>query len=209
MLLCARPPLCLVVFSLLVHNFNLIDIKKYEDRTGNNILDFFKNLRFCDLIDLVKLGNGGCDDDTACKLIDNYFDTGASLVDAYMEIKSCLIGVGANENADDSSTLYISNYKSLTDLYIYFCMQMLSVGLSYSEFWSMNTKEMYKVFDSLNIKLCNDTNRSLQDSYNLAALVGSAVWGKLPKQVPHVDPPDPNAADLDDDADTMDAFNKL
>lgn len=126
-----------------------------------------------------------------------------------MEIKSCLIGVGANGDADDSTTLDISNYKSLTDLYIYFCMQMLSVGLSYSEFWSMNTKEMYKVFDSLNIKLCNDTNRSLQDSYNLAALVGSAVWGKLPKQVPHVDPPDPTGVDLDDDADTMDAFNKL
>lgn len=126
-----------------------------------------------------------------------------------MEIKNCLIGVGPNDDVKDSTdTIDISNYKSLTDLYIYFCMQMLSVGLSYSEFWAMNTKEMYKVFDSLNIKMCNDTNRQLQNSYNLAALVGSAVWGKLPKQVPHVDPPDPNGADLDD-ADAIDAFNKL
>ena len=89
-------------------------------------------------------------------------------------------------------------------------MQMMQVGLSYSEFWGMNTKEMYRVFDSLTLKMCNDTNRQLQNSYNLAALVGSAVWGKLPKQVPQVDPPEAhgvNTNDLDDDA--ADAVNKL
>lgn len=87
---------------------------------------------------------------------------------------------------------------------------MMQVGLSYSEFWSMNTKEMYKVFDSLVIKMCNDTNTQLQNSYNLAALVGSAVWGKLPKKVPHVDIPEQHGVDQSGlDADAADAVNKI
>ena len=48
---------------MLVRNFNLKDIKEYEDSTGANILSFFDNISFTNLIELVKLGNGKCDDE--------------------------------------------------------------------------------------------------------------------------------------------------
>ena len=79
-------------------------------------------------------------------------------------------------------------------------MQLMSVGLGYSEFWAMNTKEMYRVFNSICIKIQNETNRELSNYHTLAAMVGGAVWGKLQKDAPkvniaHVN----NNKDVDDD----------
>ena len=62
----------------------------------------------------------------------------------------------------------------------------MSVGLSYQEFWSMNTKEMYKVFNSIAVKIQNETNRELSNYHTLAAMVGGAVWGKLQKDPPRI-----------------------
>ena len=50
----------------------------------------------------------------------------------------------------------------------------------------MTTKEMYKVFNSIAIKMQNETNRELNNYHTLAAMIGGAVWGKLQKEPPRV-----------------------
>ena len=174
---------------MLVRNFNLMDIKKYESDTGANILSFFDDIRLNYVIDLVKLGNGNCDEQRAAEILDQYLENEGTLVDAILEIKEALIGVGDNnqEDTEETDKIDITQYDSLTDLYITFCMQLTSVGLSYGEFWTMTTKEMYKVFNSIAIKIQNETNRDLRNYHTLAAMVGGAVWGKLQKEPPKVD----------------------
>lgn len=174
---------------MLIRNFNLIDIKNYEDETGNNILSFFNDIKFSNIIDLIKLGNGNCDDDRASRILEDYLKIEENnLLSAIIEIKEALLGVGDNENNDvpDDDKVDITKYDSLTELYTHFNMQLMSVGLSYSEFWAMNTKEMYRVFNSICIKIQNETNRELSNYHTLAAMVGGAVWGKLQKEPPKV-----------------------
>ena len=188
---------------MLVRNFNLKDIKEYEDSTGANILSFFDNISFSNLIELVKLGNGKCDEDLACKIIEDYLSIpDNTLLSGILEIKEKLLGYGNNNEIDENSedTVDITKYSSLTDLYTHFSMQLMSVGLSYSEFWAMNTKEMYRVFNSICIKIQNETNRELSNYHTLAAMVGGAVWGKLQKDAPKVDMrPINKDKDVDDD----------
>lgn len=173
---------------MLVINYNLLDIKNYEQETGNSILAFFDDIKISNILDLIKLGNGNCSEEKASQLLDNYLEHDGTLVDAMLEIKKILIGVGNNEDIDSEADIIdISDYDSLTDLYITFSMQLMSVGLGYSEFWSMTTKEMYKVFNSILIKMQNETNRELRNYHTLAAMVGGAVWGKLQKEPPKVD----------------------
>lgn len=173
---------------MLIRCFNLSDIKKYEYTTGNSILSYFNDLKFDNILDLVSLGNNNCGKEAASEILDNYLKSGKSYMDAVLEIKEALIGKGANneDDVDEADKVDISKYESLTDLYIYFSMQLLSVGLSYQEFWSMNTKEMYKVFNSIVIKMQNETNRELNNYHTLAAMIGGAVWGKLQKEPPRV-----------------------
>jgi hypothetical protein len=196
-----------VVDKLIIRNFNLIDIKKYEYETGYNILSFFNDIRFEYIIDLISLGNGRCSEELAGDILDRYMKTGKTLIDAMLEIKEALIGQRDNtEDTDDTDTIDISEYNSLTDLYINFSMQLLSVGLSYSEFWSMNTKEMYRVFDSICIKIQNETNRELNNYHTLAAMIGGAVWGKLQKEPPRIEMIHVNRnKDIDDDVAIMNA----
>lgn len=173
---------------MLIRSFNLLDIKNYEYTTGNNILSYFSDIKFDNILDLISLGNNNCGKEAASMILDNYLKSGKSYVDAILEIKEALIGKGANDedDVDEEDKVDISEYESLTDLYIYFSMQLLSVGLSYQEFWSMNTKEMYKVFNSIAIKMQNETNRELNNYHTLAAMIGGAVWGKLQKEPPRV-----------------------
>ena len=174
---------------MLVRNFNLKDIKEYEDSTGANILNFFNDISFSNLIELVKLGNGKCDEDLACKIIEDYLSIpDNTLLSGILEIKEKLLGYGDNSEIDENSedTVDITKYSSLTELYMHFSMQLMSVGLSYSEFWSMNTKEMYNVFNSICVKMQNETNRELSNYHTLAAMIGGAVWGKLQKEPPKV-----------------------
>ena len=174
---------------MLVHNFYLKDIREYEDRTGRNILSFFNTLSFSNLIELIRLGNNNCSEKEASDILDTYLKyTDNTLVDAMITIKEKLLGVGDNssDEVDDADKIDITEYNSLTDLYTHFNMQLMSVGLSYSEFWSMNTKEMYSVFNSICIKIQNETNRELSNYHTLAAMVGGAVWGKLQKEAPSI-----------------------
>jgi len=174
---------------MLVRKFYLKDIREYEDRTGKNILSFFNTLNFSNIIDLISLGNNNCSTQEASDILDTYLKyTDNTLVDAMITIKEALLGVGDNssDEVDDEDKIDITEYNSLTDLYTHFNMQLMSVGLSYSEFWSMNTKEMYSVFNSICIKIQNETNRELSNYHTLAAMVGGAVWGKLQKEAPSI-----------------------
>lgn len=188
---------------MLIKHFYLKDIKKYEDETGNNILNFFNDIRFSYIIDLVRLGNNYCSEEQACNILDEYLENESnSIVSAMLEIKESLIGIGDNNDndVDDNDKIDITSYNSLTDLYTQFGMELMSVGLSYSEFWDMNTKEMYRVFNSICIKIQNETNRELSNYHTLAAMVGGAVWGKLQKDAPKVDMRTINKdKDVDDD----------
>ena len=174
---------------MLVKNFYLKDIKQYEDETCNNILSFFNDIKFSNMIDLIKLGNNNCSEEQACVILEKYLaDDNNTIVSAILEIKEALLGLGDNNDNDvpDEDKIDITNYNSLTDLYNQFNMQLMSVGLSYSEFWAINTKEMYRVFNSICIKIQNETNRELSNYHTLAAMVGGAVWGKLQKEAPRV-----------------------
>ena len=188
---------------MLIKHFYLKDIKKYEDETGNNILNFFNDIRFSYIIDLVRLGNNYCSEEQACNILDEYLENESnSIVSAMLEIKESLIGIGDNNDndVDDNDKIDITSYNSLTDLYTQFGMELMSVGLSYSEFWDMNTKEMYRVFNSICIKIQNETNRELSNYHTLAAMVGGAVSGKLQKDAPKVDMrPINKDKDVDDD----------
>lgn len=173
---------------MLVNKYKLIDIKNYESEQRVNILEYFNDIRIDRIIELIRLGNNNCEINVAAKILDDYLED-HSIMDAILEIKKALIGVGDNtkEETQGGKTINITKYKSLTDLYIVYCMQLLSVGLGYQEFWSMTTDEMYKVFNSIVIKIENDTNRELSNYHTLAAMVGSAVWGKLQKKPPKID----------------------
>ena len=175
-----------------------MDIKKYEQDSGNNILSFFYNISIDNILDLISLGNGCCSKERASEILDGYLENDGTLLDAFIEIKYCLIGVGDNDDEDDNTDkIDITEYDSLTDLYIRYSMELMSVGLGYTEFWDMTTKEMYKVFNSIIVKLQNETNRELSNYHTLAAMVGGAVWGKLDKEPPKVDFGNINK-DLDD-----------
>lgn len=185
--------------QLLVRNYNLIDIKEYEAVNCVNILDIFNSMSVNGLIDLIKLGNGKCNDKEACDKLDEYLENEEnSLITAFIEIKNKLLGTSDEvNNKDTDGTFDITEYDSLTDIYIHFNMQLMSVGLAYSDFWNMNTTEMYKVFNSIMIKMQNEENRQLSNYHTLAAMVGGAVWGKLQKDPPQVKMTDSNNAEED------------
>lgn len=194
---------------MLVRNFYLKDIKKYEDETGNNILSFFNDIKFSNMIDLIRLGNNNCSEEQACDMLEKYLANDSnSIVSVMLEIKENLLGIGDNSDNDvpDEDKVDITSYNSLTDLYTQFNMELMSVGLSYSEFWAMNTKEMYRVFNSICIKIQNETNRELSNYHTLAAMVGGAVWGKLQKDAPKVNmAPINRDKDVDDDVAVINA----
>jgi hypothetical protein len=187
---------------MLIKNFYLKDIKNYEDNTGSNILNFFNDIKFSNIIELIRLGNNNCSEEIASKILDNYLSyEEATLLGAMLEIKESLLGVGDNNNNDvaEDDMIDITELNSLTELYTRFCMQLMSVGLSYTEFWSMTTKEMYLVFSSIVIKMQNDTNRELSNYHTLAAMVGGAVWGKLQKEPPKINMAPVNNSEIDAD----------
>ena len=85
---------------MLVKNFYLKDIKQYEDETGNNILSFFNNIKFYNMIDLIRLGNNNCSEEQASNILEKYLveDDNNSIVSAMLEIKEALLGLGDNND---------------------------------------------------------------------------------------------------------------
>ena len=92
---------------MLIKNFYLKDIKKYEDETGNNILSFFNDIKFSNMIDLIRLGNNNCSEEQASKILEEYLaQDNHTILSVMLEIKENLIGIGDN-NDNDVITLFI------------------------------------------------------------------------------------------------------
>lgn len=172
---------------MLIRRFRIKDIREFEDDNNANILKYFDTLKIEQIISLVSLGNGRCSEEEASEILDKYLEN-HTFMDAVLEIKEALIGKGDNEtDTEESDDIDITEYGSLTELYGLYCMQLMSIGFGYSEFWDLSTKDMYRVFNSINIKRQNEINQSLQLAHTQAALIGQAVWGKLQRKVPQVD----------------------
>lgn len=174
---------------MLVRGYRVKDIKEFEEENSVNILSYFNNISISNIIDLITLGNGRkCTREEAAEKLDEYLQD-HSLEEAILEIKEALIGKGANteEDVDNPNLMNIEKYNSLTELYEEYCMQLMSLGFGYSDFWDLSIKSMYRVFNSIVIKRENDTNKDLSIAHTQAALIGQAVWGKLQKKAPQVD----------------------
>lgn len=192
----------------------LSDIKKYEYETGNSVFDLFNKLRLDILIDIISIGNGNCGVEQASIIFDEYIkNNDISII--LKELKEMLLGEESTKEHEvgDESVIDITKMNNLTELYSTYAMQLMSVGLSYTEFWAMNTNEMFNVFNSILIKLENEENKQLSLYHTLALMVGASVWGKAPKEAPHVNLTNKNDGGVDGvDTDTavlVAQFNRL
>ena len=128
-------------------------------------------------------------------------------MDLYLELRNVLLGYTVNkcdideeEKEDNTGTFEdVKQYRFLSDFYMHLCMQLMSLGMSYSEFWSLTTYDMYKAFEAIQQKMVYDYNRHMQGYHMLAGLIGGGVWGKLPKEAPQI-----NMEDLHDPDEEID-----
>lgn len=177
---------------MIINKCYLKDIRDYEDRTGTNILSLFENFSITNLIEIMCAMKPELDVDSCIAIIDNHFSNGGSIDELFIELRNVLVGYeivgdGTKENDENSNVENIENYKTLTDFYIHLSMQLMALGISYSEFWSLTTKEMYQVFGAIQQKSILEFNKQMQGYHILAGLIGGGVWGKLPKEAPYID----------------------
>lgn len=169
------------------------DIRDWEDTHHINILRLFDKIGADNVISIITVINK-CDYEIASDILDNLL-VEHDIVEIYNELRNVLLGYDYSEtfknkeSTDDEdivNNIYddVSKYKYLSEYYMHVCMQLMSLGLSYTEFWSLCTKEIYQVFSAINQKQLLDYNKQIQINYATAALIGGAVWGKLPKQAP-------------------------
>lgn len=170
----------------IIDRFYLKDIKEYERKNRVNLIKFFDDsFNLYNLIELIKLGNN-VDDEHACMILEEYLgDEDKTIVDAYKEIRDALMGRQVNDN--DVTNINTKEYESLTDIFHELCKQMLSFGISYTEFWNMSTDEVYKVADGMKDKHIEQLNEDLAKGHLMAGMFGAAVWGKLDKEPPQLE----------------------
>ena len=172
---------------MLVEKYYVKDIRDYEEMTGISVISILKEQDFDGLVDLIRLGLPSKPTKDKCyDMLDSYLLQGNDLIDVFEEVRQCLFGDPINEE-DEEEGINLNEFKFLTDAYNKMCFDIMSVGISYNEFWNFSTRDMYDAFNSCTQKIENDINRQLSLAYNSAALIGASVWGKLPKKVPQVD----------------------
>ena len=172
---------------MLVDKYYVKDIKEFEELTGKSVISILKEQDFDGLVDLIRLGMPSKPTKDKCyDILDQYLLQGHDLLDVFEEVRQCLFGDQMTEEEQEDG-INLEEFEYLTDAYNKMCFDIMSVGISYNEFWSFSTKDMYDAFNSCAQKIENDINRQLSLAYNSAALIGASVWGKLPKKVPQVD----------------------
>ena len=172
---------------MLVEKYYVKDIKEYEERTGMSVISILKEQDFDGLVDLIRLGMQSKQTKDKCyDILDQYLLQGHDLLDVFEEVRQCLFGDQMTEEEQEDG-INLEEFEYLTDAYNKMCFDIMSVGISYNEFWNFSTRDMYDAFNSCAQKIENDINRQLSLAYNSAALIGASVWGKLPKKVPQVD----------------------
>lgn len=182
---------------MLVNKCYLKDIREYEDKHQINVLSLFERVTFSNLLQILSIFYKDMEEEELCQIIDEYLREGHSLSDLFNELRNVLVGYDIekeekkvhDEDMKDVSGTFedITSYRYLSDFYMHLCMQLMSLGMSYSEFWSLTTKEMYQAFEAIQQKMVMDYNREMQVAHTQAALIGGAVWGKLSKEAPHID----------------------
>ena len=172
---------------MLVDKYYVKDIKEFEELTGKSVISILKEQDFDGLVDLIRLGmQSKLTKDKCYDILDQYLLQGHDLLDVFEEVRQCLFGDQMTEEEQEDG-INLEEFEYLTDAYNKMCFDIMSVGISYNEFWSFSTRDMYDAFNSCAQKIENDINRQLSLAYNSAALIGASVWGKLPKKVPKVD----------------------
>ena len=172
---------------MLVDKYYVKDIKEFEELTGKSVISILKEQDFDGLVDLIRLGMPSKPTKDKCyDILDQYLLQGHDLLDVFEEVRQCLFGDKMTEEEQEDG-INLEEFEYLTDAYNKMCFDIMSVGISYNEFWSFSTRDMYDAFNSCAQKIENDINRQLSLAYNSAALIGASVWGKLPKKVPQVD----------------------
>ena len=177
---------------MIINKCYLKDIRDYEDKTGKNILSLFENYSISNLLEIMQAMKPELTEDDCIAIIDNHFSNGGSIDEIFLELRNVLVGYeiigdGTKDSDEKQPVENIENYKTLTDFYIHLSMQLMALGISYSEFWSLTTKEMYQVFNAIQQKSILEFNKQMQGYHILAGLIGGGVWGKLPKEAPHID----------------------
>ena len=127
------------------------------------------------------------------------------MLEVHSEIKECLFG---RSMEDGEKGIDVSSKNNLTEVFMDIGMNLMTVGVNYSEFWAMNTVEMHQVFNSLVVKIKTDTDRRLSEYHSLASMVGAAVWGKLPKDAPVMELKD-KALEGEDDTEFIRNYGNL
>ena len=181
----------------LLSGFYLKDIVLWERENNANFASLLSPYDIDGLATMLCIGNGGISKGFAFKMMDDYLADDNSIYDIFLYIHKELFGRDyedkSSENEKDS--VKVSSYSNLTELYNSFCMQLLSLGISISEFWSLTTSQLYTVLNSIKIKEQNRINSELSQYHALAAMVGQAVWGKLDKKPPQISLGDDSDAD--------------
>ena len=181
---------------MLIGKCYLKDIKEYEEKHRVNILTLFNNISVKNMKELLSIIYRTDDEDLLYNVMDEYIDEGHGVFDLMTEIKNIILGYDENkvkslneEQQKEIKDTYedVTSYEYLSDFYMHLCMQLMSLGMSYSEFWSLTTKEMYQAFEAIQQKIVMDYNRHMQEYHTLAGLISSGVWGKLPEDAPHID----------------------
>jgi hypothetical protein len=182
---------------MLVNKCYLKDIRDFEDEQHINVLSLFEKLSVENLVLILSILYRNKKVEELYDEIDKYIDEGHSLNDLFIELRNVVLGYDVEEaekkqkniDANEIAGTYedITSYKTLTEFYTHLCMQLMSLGMSYSEFWSLTTREMYQTFEAIQQKMVMDYNREMQIWHNGAAMIGGAVWGKLPDKAPSID----------------------
>ena len=132
------------------------------------------------LCDLIMLGNRGINLEEAVEILEVALSK-MTLKEVYVDISRELIGTDRKSKNTDEEL------NSLSEVYKKQCMSLMRSGVSWSEYWSMTTREAFEVSDTIVDKTIEDINEEYIRMYNQSALIGSAVWGSLPKKAPKVE----------------------
>lgn len=167
-------------------------IKEYEHTNNKNILELFSSISINNLLELFNAFYNW-DEEKSCEFLDNSFEKGIGLYEIYIELKNALLGYKDINNEscrevdeEDEEREDLTQYKYLSDWYLKVGTQLMSMGLTYTEFWNLSTAEMYTVYEAFQTKYINDINKQIELDYIAASMQAAAVWGKPLSEAPKI-----------------------
>ena len=169
--------------------FYLKTLVDFEDSTGMSLLTLLSSASMVSCCTFLQLGNPELSEEESCDLYIYYIKNNPDArIEMMKEAREKILGVKQEdkEKYNSSDRVELNSMSTLSDLLRKYCSQLMSLGLSYSEFWSMTTDDLYNCFNIFQTRRRNDINQSLWDSYQLALMIAGSVWGKPPKKVPQL-----------------------